>query len=285
MEEALIVHRWRRYGADRLYVRAGTGAPLGSIDLMTGAVDLAQGAAWAEAAVRSAAQAFLRRDLPELVLPLSEVLGETGASRGRRAAPGPADLQAGCAPVTPAAMPGFATLAGPVLPTPRGRHRADEAGGDGLRDRLDRLELSGWSVVHDVPLGRQGTVLEELLIGPGGAFAVADATRIAARSFVLEGRRLSADGAAVAELRQVRLAATRAGALLRAAVGTPVEVRGVLVVGAPVQELAAADARAVPLDAVPEFFERQPRRWDAGRVSALTQVARRPSTWSLTWAH
>ena len=284
MEEALIVHRWRRYGADRLYVRAGTGAPLGSIDLMTGAVDLAQGAAWADAAVRSAAQAFLRRDLPELVLPLSEVLGESGA-RGRRAAPGPADQLAGRTPISPATMPGFATLAGPVLPTPRGRHRADEAVGDGLRDRLDRLELSGWSVLHDVPLGRQGTVLEDLLIGPGGAFAVADATRIAARSFVLEGRRLSADGAAVAELRQVRLAATRAGALLRAAVGTPVEVRGVLVVGAPVQEVAAADAWAVPLDAVPEFFERQTPRWDAGRVAALTQVARRTSTWSLTWAH
>lgn len=285
MEPALIVHRWRRYGADRLYVRAGTGAPLGSIDLVSGAVDLAHGAEWADGAVRSAAQAFLRRDLPELVLPLSEVLDEADAPRGRRAAPGPADHRAGEVAVTPAPVPGFATLTGPVLPTPRGRHRADEALSDGLRERLDRLELSGWSVLHDVPLGRQGTVLEDLVIGPGGAFAIADATRITASGFVLDGRRLSADGAAVAELREVRLAAARAGALLRAAVGTPVAVRGVLVVGAPVHELASADALALELAAVPEFFERLPPRWDAGRVSALTQVARRATTWSLTWTH
>lgn len=283
MEPALIVHRWRRYGADRLYVRAGTGAPMGSIDLVTGAVDLAHGAEWADGAVRSAAQAFLRRDLPELVLPLSEVLGD-GGSRGRRAAPGPTDQMA----VTPAPMPGFATLTGPVLPTPRGRHRADAAPvdpGDSLRERLDRLELSGWSVLRDVPVGRQGTVLDALVIGPGGAFALADATRITASGFVLDGRRLSADGSAVAELREVRLAAGRAGALLRAAVGTPVGVRGVLVVGAPVHELATGDALALELDAVPEFFELLPRRWGAGRVSALTQVARRASTWALTWAH
>ncbi|MFB9954938.1 NERD domain-containing protein [Cellulomonas denverensis] len=285
MEPALIVHRWRRYGADRLYVRAGTGAPLGSIDLVTGAVDLARGAEWADGAVRTAAQAFLRRDLPELVLPLSEVLDATGP-RGRRAAPGPADHQAGEIAVTPAPLPGFATLTGPALPAARGRHRAEDAAGDdSLRERLDRLVLSGWSVLHDVPVGRQGTVLDDLLIGPGGAFAVADATRITAQGFVLDGRQLSADGEAVAQLRDVRLAAARASALLRAAVGTPVGVRGVLVVGAPVQRVAAADAWAVELDAVPECFERLPRRWDAGRVAALTQVARRPSTWSLTWAH
>ena len=38
MEQALIVRRWRRYGADRLYVTADTGAPLGSVDLATGQV-------------------------------------------------------------------------------------------------------------------------------------------------------------------------------------------------------------------------------------------------------
>ncbi|MEV7973499.1 NERD domain-containing protein [Cellulomonas sp. NPDC089187] len=291
MEPSLIVHRWCRYGADRLYVRAGTGAPLGSVDLVSGAVDLAPGARWADEAVRAAAQAFLRRDLPELVLPLSAVLGGGNRAPGRRAAAGPPDHPSGdLSPsrgrsIDPTPLPGFATGRPPLLPAPRGRHRADaDPAPDGLRDRLERLVLSGWSLLHDVPVGRQGTVLDDLLIGPGGVFAVSDATRILARGFVLDGRRLSADGAAVAELREVRLAAARVSALLRSAVGAPVGVRGVLVVGAPVREVSTADALAVPLDAVPEFFARMPRRWDDGRVAALTQVAQRATTWSSTWA-
>ncbi|NKY12600.1 hypothetical protein HGA09_19685, partial [Cellulomonas hominis] len=78
MEQALIVRRWRRYGADRLYVTADTGAPLGSVDLATGRVALQPGAADAagvEAAVRRAAQEYLRADLPELVVP-AEAAGD-----------------------------------------------------------------------------------------------------------------------------------------------------------------------------------------------------------------
>ncbi|MCG7288352.1 hypothetical protein MHY85_20570, partial [Cellulomonas sp. ACRRI] len=96
VEQALIVRRWRRYGADRLYVTAETGAPLGSVDLATGQVAVEADAAALEGdgleqAVRGAAQAYLRADVPELVVPAAEVVtGEPQPEpeprpRGRRA--------------------------------------------------------------------------------------------------------------------------------------------------------------------------------------------------------
>ena len=38
MEDLLTVRRWRRYGADRLYVTQDSGRPVGSVDLQSGEV-------------------------------------------------------------------------------------------------------------------------------------------------------------------------------------------------------------------------------------------------------
>lgn len=302
VEQALIVRRWRRYGADRLYVTADTGAPLGSVDLATGEVALEADAAALEGsgledAVRGAAQAYLRADLPELVLPASAVLPAEepvvapepdARPHGRRAR-----RDESVADPAPAAVPEDA-------PAPRGRHRAADdlvspradaeprGARESLCDRLDRLILDGWHVLHDVPVGRQGTVVAHLLIGPPGAFAVAERpVGIADQEhFVLDGRHLSADGQGVPDLRDVRLAAARAGSLLRAAVGTPVAVRGVLVVPGTVEvrEPAPYDALVLADAAVPDVFTAMPARWAPGRVDAVAAIARRRRTWALTWA-
>ena len=68
MNEALTVRRWRRFGADRLYVTADNGMRVGVVDLQSGevSVDLPI----LEDGVRRAAQAYLRSDVTELVLPL-----------------------------------------------------------------------------------------------------------------------------------------------------------------------------------------------------------------------
>ncbi|WP_454049772.1 NERD domain-containing protein [Cellulomonas sp. Marseille-Q8402] len=304
MEQALIVRRWRRYGADRLYVTADTGAPLGSVDLATGEVALEADAAALEGsgleeAVRGAAQAYLRADLPELVLPASAVLPAEGPAvgpaddparpRGRRARRDPDEAAPA---VAPAPEPAEA-------PAPRGRHRADDlvspredaeprGAHETLCDRLDRLILAGWHVLHDVPVGRQGTVVAHLLVGPPGAFAVAErpAGLAGPERYVLDGRHLSADGQGVVDLRDVRLTAARAGSLLRAAVGTPVSVRGVLVVPGTVvvREPAPYDALVLADESVPDVFTAMPARWTPGRVDAVAAIARRRSTWALTWA-
>jgi hypothetical protein len=305
VEQALIVRRWRRYGADRLYVTAETGAPLGSVDLATGQVDVEPDALPLEGpgledAVRAAAQAYLRADVPELVVAAADVLPEApepsaapvdaeARPHGRRArpeAPGVPDVPEGAA-------------GAPRDATARGRHRADdlvqprpEGEPRGLRgtlcERLDRLVLDGWHVLHDVPVGRQGSVVSHLLVGPPGAFAVAarPVAPGAPQRFVLDGRHLCVDGQGVADLRDVRLTAARAGSLLRTAVGSTVAVRGVLVVDGPVEvrDPSPFDALVIGDDTVPDVFTAMATRWSTGRVDAVAAVARRRTTWALTWA-
>ncbi|WHP16888.1 NERD domain-containing protein [Cellulomonas sp. ES6] len=317
MEQALIVRRWRRYGADRLYVTADTGAPLGSVDLTTGQVESARSAGSAlggagldgagledvglEDVVRGAAQAYLRADLPELVVPASAVLPSppvppvTPRPHGRRAA-GEPSAAAGAA--SRGASAGSVPTAASDAPA-GGRHRAadlvrphpagdEQTAGEPLAERLDRLVLAGWHVLPAVPVGRQGSVVPYLLVGPAGAFAVAErpAGAPGGEQLVLDGRHLSADGHGVPDLRDIRLTAARAGSLLRAAVGSPVGVRGVLVVHGPVtvRSPAAVDALVVGRDEVPDVLEDLPVRWTRGRVDAVAAVARRRSTWALTWA-
>lgn len=297
VEQALIVRRWRRYGADRLYVTAETGAPLGSVDLATGQVAVEADAAALEGegleqAVRGAAQAYLRADVPELVVPTADVLPEDEPQpepeprpRGRRA------RRDACEEA-----PADDTADAPVR---RGRHRADDlvsprpdaeprGAHESLCERLDRLMLAGWHVLHDVPVGRQGSVVAHLLIGPPGAFAVAERPAAASgpERLVLDSRHLSADGRGVADLRDVRLTAARAGSLLRAAVGSPVAVRGVLVVHGTVEVLAPSpyDALVLPDADVPDVFAAMPARWSPGRVDAVAAIARRRSTWALSRA-
>jgi hypothetical protein len=302
VEQALIVRRWRRYGADRLYVTGETGAPLGSVDLVTGEVAVEgareRGSSEVEAAVRQAVQAYLRADLPELVLPTSALAGdeaedatapgtaEDARLRGRRARHG-----AGAAEDTAEEHEHDAPH--------RGRHRAEDlvsphadgasrAIDETLCDRLDRLVLEGWHVLHDVPVGRQGSVVPHLLVGPQGAFAVAERAPLAEghEQFTLDGRYLSADGQGVSDLRDVRLTAARAGSLLRTAVGSPVPVRGVLVVHGPVDVLVPSpyDALVVRERQVPDMFTSMTPRWSRSRVDAVAAVARRRTTWALTWA-
>jgi hypothetical protein len=181
----------------------------------------------------------------------------------------------------------------------RGRHRAEDlvsphadgasrAIDETLCDRLDRLVLEGWHVLHDVPVGRQGSVVPHLLVGPQGAFAVAERAPLpeGQEHFTLDGRYLSADGQGVSDLRDVRLTAARAGSLLRTAVGSPVPVRGVLVVHGPVDVLVPSpyDALVVRERQVPDLFTSMTPRWSRSRVDAVAAVARRRTTWALTWA-
>ncbi|VTR75335.1 hypothetical protein CHMI_00079 [Cellulomonas hominis] len=301
VEQALIVRRWRRYGADRLYVTAETGAPLGSVDLATGQVDVEADALPLEGpgledAVRAAAQAYLRADVPELVVATADVLPDPPA-------PAAAAVDAAARPHGRRARPGDPDADGAPEPAPResaarGRHRADdlvsprpEGEPRGLREtlceRLDRLVLDGWHVLHDVPVGRQGTVVSHLLVGPPGAFAVAERPAgDGPERFVLDGRHLCVDGHGVADLRDVRLTAARAGSLLRTAVGSTVAVRGVLVVHGPVEvrDPSPFDALVIADGTVPDVFTAMAARWSTGRVDAVAAVARRRTTWALTWA-
>ena len=71
VDDVLTVRRWQRYGADRLYVTHENGQPVGSVDLQSG--EVAAEHPTFEPELRRAVQAYLRSDLPEMVLPTQGV--------------------------------------------------------------------------------------------------------------------------------------------------------------------------------------------------------------------
>ncbi|MCC2335476.1 NERD domain-containing protein [Cellulomonas wangsupingiae] len=252
MDEVLTVRRWRRYGADRLYVTHETGARVGSVDLQSGEVVADDPVL--EARVRRAAQAYLRSDVPELVLPVTSELASLDAldEAGLEAWLGDGDDH------------------------PRGER------GSPVGARLDRLADDGWQAVHDVPLGRQGSVVEHLLVGPGGIYTITERrhpgsdVRVAARTIHVDGR-------SVPYLRDARLEAARVQGLLLAAGCAGAGVRAVLVITGDLSRDAhdpPQDALVIARHEVPNVFRRLPERLDPARVSAIAQVARRRTTWA-----
>ncbi len=253
MDDLLTVRRWRRYGADRLYVTQDSGRPVGSVDLQSGEVVAADPAM--ESELRRAAQEFLRADVAELVLPAATVRAQEDLRR----------LDAAVEEWL-----GKSALAG-----------SSAQRGSSVGQRLDRLAEEGWETVHDVPLGRQGTLVEHLLIGPGGLFTVTErrhpGERVRAR-----GRTVTVSGRPVNYLRDSHLEAARTQDRLMAAGCAQIHVRGVLVLQGELDldvSIGPSDPLAVPRNEVPAVFRRMTPVLDDARVAALAKVARRRSTW------
>ena len=255
MDDLLTVRRWRRYGADRLYVTQDSGRPVGSVDLQSGEVVAADPGM--ENELRRAAQEFLRADVTELVLPATTVRAQEDLRR------------------LDAAVEEW--LGKSVLAAGSAAQR-----GSSVAQRLDRLAEEGWETVHGVPLGRQGSLVEHLLIGPGGLFTVTErrhpGERVRAR-----GRTVTVSGQPVSYLRDCRLEAARTQDRLMAAGCAQIHVRGVLVLQGELDLDVAAtspsDPLAVPRSDVPAVFRRMESVLDEARVAALAKVARRRTTW------
>lgn len=251
MDEVLTVRRWRRYGADRLFVTHETGARVGSVDLQSGEVVADDPVL--EARVRRAAQAYLRSDVPELVLPVTSELASIDALEGGVSASWLGD---------------------------DGHARGER--GSSVGSRLDRLADEGWQTIHDVPLGRQGTVVEHLLIGPGGIFTVGERKHPGCHVHA-GARTMHVDGRAVPYLRDARLEASRVHGLLQSAGCAGIVVRAVIVVTGDLErdvQDPPQDALVIARHEVPNVFRRLPERIDPARVSAVAQVARRRTTWA-----
>ncbi|WP_026075322.1 nuclease-related domain-containing protein [Cellulomonas massiliensis] len=255
MDHLLTVRRWQRYGADRLFVTQETGAPIGSVDLQSGEVVVADPSL--EDRLRRAAQAWLRADVPELVLEVPQQATLGPLDDEERAA-----LEAWLGPQGDETAPAGVRVRAP------------------LRARLDGLEADGWQVVHDVPLGRQGTTVDHLLIGPGGLFTVRERSH-QGRVVHVEGRSMLVDGEPVAWLRDARLEAERIQGLLTSMGVSGVRVRPVLVVGGQIEyPEGCTDRPVVGPAAVPALFRAMPARLDGPRVTSLAKLARRRTTWT-----
>jgi hypothetical protein len=140
----------------------------------------------------------------------------------------------------------------------------------------------GWTVLHDVRVGLQGSVCEHLVIGPSGVFALTDRGRVDAR-VTLDGQVLLIDGEPTSQVRVAVLQARRVAEMLRAAGGVQVDVRPVLAVAGVFDRqpfprvkgplvLARADVPAALLN-LPELLT-------PGAMSSISRVARRADTWA-----
>ena len=258
VDDLISVRRWRRYGADRLYVTQECGAPVGSIDLQSGEVVVAEPGF--EDDVRRAAQEYLRADVAELVLPARPHVQVDQAETRR---------------VEAALEAWLGTTDGA-----EGGPRAER--GSTVGDRLDRLIEEGWQTVHDVPLGRQGSLVEHLLIGPGGLFTLTE-RRHRGQVLRARGRAMHVDGRPVAYLRDARLEAARVADRLAAAGCAQIHVRAVLVLQGELDiEVATGpdDPLVLARHEVPAVFRRLRPVLDERTVLALAKVARRRGTWS-----
>ncbi len=249
---AVRVRRWRRYGADRAFVVDACGSPLGSVDLTSGQVDLVEPEH--DGQVRRAVQAYLRADGDEVFIPQqhSSVEGLTLADEQLL-------RQWLGAPIM---------LGGPG-------HQSVQS----VRAQLERLGDSGWTVVHQVPLGLQGSSCPHVLVGPSGVFTVRRIGRVGAEVDV-DSSVLLIDGVASNVLRDVVFEARRIRTVLVGATPCRLQVRPVLAVtGQLVTSHPTTGSFVVPASDVGDTLRRLEPTLRPVEQLALSRVVRRESTW------
>jgi hypothetical protein len=245
----VVVHRWRRFGHDRAYVKL-RGADLGYRDLLTGEVHCERTEdrelvtlATADLADRAAADR-----LPEY---------EPRHSRADVARPSPSQrVRERWAPAQPQLpdrdlaenRPGqtarqYADAIRDAAPV---RNLVARLIGASTEDRSWRLGAEGeieiarrlgklgdaWRVLHCVPVGERGSDIDHVVIGPAGVFTINTKHHQDAQVWV-HGDLVKVNNTAERYVRNSRHEAQRAAKLLTAAAGFDVEVSALIaIVGA-----------------------------------------------------
>jgi hypothetical protein len=149
--------------------------------------------------------------------------------------------------------------------------------------KLSALD-SSWRMLHSVAVGRRGTDIDHVVIGPGGVFTVSSRNHQGKKVWV-SGDILMVNGFRQPAIRDSRYKADRASRLLSNAVGFHVEVQGVVVLVGTIKETIKEQPRD---GAVHVSTPRTARRWIQHQPSRLTPdvvdriyaMARRSSTWT-----
>lgn len=285
MEGELELRRWRRFGHDRLYVIADPDEQLGWVDLKTdevhaeeGQADVVRAAAdkWRAAAVTEASPAppvELAEPLPAPEEPWIDLAtNEPGAEARQQAL-----RKLAAAPVknTLARMIG--------VHTPQRGWRIGAKGEELVADELRKVAKKDarWRFLHAVPVGRRGSDIDHVIIGPGGVFSVnakhhpgAD-IRVSGDTFLVNGDRQP-------YVRNSRHEAARASRLLSEKCGFPVPVHGLIV---------TVNAKDVTIKTAPKdvqvLYRMHLAKWllrhgevlNEEAINAIFQMARRSTTW------
>jgi hypothetical protein len=292
-----VLHRWKRYGHDRVYAETIDGRRLGYLDLRTNELhpsdpdDLSPLTAAvacylnpptpaagrhvgaAEAVAAEAAKA------DGIYTPRHEIvdwhdIGETapGAAARERA-----EVERSNAPVRAA----LGRLFG--VHTDERAWRIGADGEEAVAAQLAKLPPQ-WRVIHAVPVGDRGSDIDHVVIGPGGVFTV-NAKNHPDASVWVGGNTFLVNGTRAPYIRNSRYEATRAARLLTAAAGQPVEVRAIIAVmgaqrGLTIKQQPADGAvRVVARKELRRYLTNLPPRLSPPDVEALYVLARRSTTW------
>lgn len=150
-------------------------------------------------------------------------------------------------------------------------------------DVLENLGTN-WDVLHDLPLRpstHHGGVLEHLVIGPAGVYAV-HVSNYTDRDVVIDGDRLLLGGDQRDDIAVAHSEAEAAATLLSAVAGSAVRVRPLLVVVNPRRlsvRAAASGVRVIPSYQLERFLSRAPRTLSGDEVARVSDIADLASTW------
>lgn len=296
-----IVRRWARYGHERLYAETPGGTPLGYLDLKTGRYhsdDMSNLPLLQKALSQHPASDEAKRpvSLPAVPVPspLEANVERAGGAEPRcQSAPVWGDLSAtqpGAAARERALAErqaqgwlrhGLARLVGA-----RTDERAWRIGADGEQAVAEQLGRLGpeWRVLHAVPVGERGSDIDHVAIGPAGVFTV-NAKHHPYTSIWVGGDTFMVNGHRVPYVRNSRHEARRASRLLTEQAGFPVVTVGVIAVmgghkGFTIKE-QPADGQVVVVQRrrISQYLSGLPERLNAREITAIFEVARRPTTW------
>jgi hypothetical protein len=288
---------WRRYGHYRLYVTASSGDDLGYFDVDSGTVHAID--PQHRSTIQAVATDYLAGERPQAGhgTPDRPTPAEETADAGREPLPDvasswtdlalnrPGDQAHARALAERRAAPvrtGLARLFG--IHTEERAWRTGAAGELAVARELTRLGPD-WRVLHAVPVGRRGSDIDHVVIGPGGVFTINAKHHARARIWV-GGDTFMINGTRVPYVRNSRHEATRAASLLTAAAGRPVAVTGIIAV---VGRKRAITIRQQPADRRVRVIAHKNLRGrilassivlDADAIEQLHTLARRSTTWA-----
>lgn len=311
----LTTIRWKKYGKDRLYVKDAAGTDLGWVDLVTGERHLSDavepceadallaphGAAapvvpspeYAEAADSASAvlagpdepaaqDADRAQALPDASSPAAPEWYDLALNRPGQAARARAEDEL-------AAMR-EKTRVGTWLARTldvKTDERAWRVGADGeetIGAKLEKLTKDGWYVLHSVPVGKRGSDIDHVVIGPGGVFTV-NTKKHPGKKVWVSKTSILVNGQQTDYLRNSRFEGERATKLLTAAAGFPVFVKPVLIftTGTLIPDVTIKskpdDVGILDRMDIPRAFKRSTVTLGPEQVDEVYAVARRSTTW------
>lgn len=306
IQSPFVFTRWKRFGHDRVYVADPGGTKLGHIDVALGEFLLEPSADTEE--VRSAAQAWFAENGIELsgqapvtpypapetaALPpsLVEETVSTSASALNTTAAGdlatnvPAQALVDRADAEWKAFredrPILSRVAKIVgADTPDQSWRKGAAGEREVARRLEQLTRDGWRILHSVPVGKRGSDIDHIVIGPPGVYCL-NTKNHPNKNVWVGDRMIMVNGNKTDYLRNSRFEAERASKILTEATGWKIDVRPVVVImGAEMTVKAQPpDVNVIARRNIPRVFRKAPAAISDEAVETIFSAARNPAIW------